>query len=213
MSSWQDCRLEPCQEYPKRWCRGCWSPSGPKYTRPAQCSLISPGGWSQTCVLAIVLWMCLPSARHRSRQVKSRLSTIFLCSTSAFWAIFWQSSFSFFWIGLLNFLYSRPLIKFSSLLKKGFNSWTTGAGLEDSKPKVFFWHPLDGFRKWKTLHDRLCRNFSTLLRRCSLCSLWECIGIFLEEYSKDCLAWSMVLRVLNTVVECLVILMEEVPQK
>ena len=44
MSSWQDCKLGPCQEYPRRWCRGCWSPSGPKYTRPAQYSRVFPGG-------------------------------------------------------------------------------------------------------------------------------------------------------------------------
>ena len=41
--------LGPCQEYPMRWYKGCWSPSSPKYTRPAQCSRVSPSGRSQIC--------------------------------------------------------------------------------------------------------------------------------------------------------------------
>ena len=65
-SLWQGYRTAPCQGYPRRWSKGCWSPSAPKYIRPAQCSRVSPGGQSQTCVLAILLWMCLLSVRHMS---------------------------------------------------------------------------------------------------------------------------------------------------
>ena len=38
MSSWAGRKKAPCQGYPKRWCKGCWSPSCPKCIRPTQCS-------------------------------------------------------------------------------------------------------------------------------------------------------------------------------